>query len=113
MQQPSQLRNMLLQSSRCLHVDVPRRTLQTLGILQLQHRPKFLFRKLQVLTSTFLHSLQEVIGPVSKHLVKDRCPGELGAGLDALEVLLQDENVELHAAAAVVVHARNLVRAGD
>lgn len=83
-----------------------------LRIAQLHKHLQFLVTEAKVLATRLLGFRDDCIRALGEQAEEQRTATQRHVALDVLEVLLQHEDVELHAAAAVEVHGLDVGRIG-
>jgi len=111
----AQLEQTIPHISPCNRADTTFGIRDPLAETQLNQRLQFVICKfLSVLfLFRFLRFLQYGLGTFHEEVVVVCSSREIGVWLNVLEILLQDEDVELHPAAAVGIHRRNHAGVSD
>lgn len=92
---------------------IPPLTVQLRAMAQLDQTLQLLVAETQALASCFLSSCNDGISSGEEHVVEACAAAEHRFGLDVLQVLLEDQDVQLHATAAISVHALDVRRVDD
>jgi hypothetical protein len=108
-----QLQRVLAHRPLGLARDLPLRAREVLAVAQLHQRLQLVEVEAEVLAAGLLCALHDGLGALAEVVKVLRAAAEQDVLFHAAQVLLQDEDVELHAVAAVLVQRLDLGRVGD